>query len=255
MPMFDVGVMCTAGEAAGPSLLVSNGLLASQAAQSLSAVNAPIHTVSHTVSLDSDPAIYNNTAAPHNCVGVCTQPPFSGSPWVVPAPSHWYASSDGVVGMAPSKALVFAPPVVSEQLSFGPLPKPVQAAEPEEPIIGPMPQPTAICLGMCSVRASPGRDKQGNVLAALASVWAKDDYKEKSCEVNHAVRPTPGHAIMCANALVLSTATSLWALGSKTFNGEANSAQDLVADFKENASANAEAVTPIGGILCNYYTF
>jgi hypothetical protein len=157
--------------------------------------------------------------------------------------------------MAPSKALVFAPPVVSEQLSFGPLPKPVQAAEPEEPIIGPMPQPTAICLGMCSVRASPGRDKQGNVLAALASVWAKDDYKEKSCEVNHAVRPTPGHAIMCANALVLSTATSLWALGSKTFNGEANSAQDLVADFKENASANAEAVTPIGGILCNYYTF
>ena len=38
--------------------------------------------------------------------------------------------------------------------------------------IGPMPQPTAICIGMCSVWASPGRDKQENVLAALASVWA-----------------------------------------------------------------------------------
>ena len=32
-------------------------------------------------------------------------------------------------------------------------------------------------------------------------------------------------------------------------NGKASSAEDLVADVKENASANAEAVTPIAGIL------
>ena len=232
VPAFDVGVVCPSAPAGVEALSGING-----------------STVAQTVSLDGDPAMYNNTEAPQNCVGStsCTGPPFSGSPWTVPAPSHWYAVPSGAEGMAPAKELVAAPmPAIvleHEAVVHGPMPKD-EAEDTEERDIGPQPKPPAVLLGLCSVHASGNK---GDLLKALEMVWNKPQAEDTAAASNKGIRPTPGHAVMCGNALVLGAATSLWTWGSKTVMGEACSPGDLAKEFKESASTNAEAVTPIGG--------
>lgn len=245
IPTFDVGVLCptvSAGAAAAPGALVQGGALSAQA---LSGVNG---AVAQTVTLDGD-NMYNDSAAPNNCVGVCEADPFTGSPWTVPAPSHWYAAPAGAedMGMAPAKALVA--PVATVQLeapapsaAFGPQTKPAPDTEHE---MGPLPKPAAVSLGLISVHAAPG--KGNRMLEALEQVWNKQEHVEKAKTEIKGVRTTPGHVVMCGNALVLGAASSLWSWGQKTIKGEATSASSLAQEFKESASSNAEAVTPIGG--------
>lgn len=245
VPAFaDVTLVCPAAPsvlAAAPSALANGASLSSQ---SLSGGAAYI------VTLDDGSNMYNDSAAPNNCVGVCDKAPFSGSPWTVPAPSHWYAAPcSGAEGMTPAKALVAAP-IFSVELEqqeqpavlFGPLPKPM---EEEEKAIGPMLKPAVLSLGLCSVHTQ-GKACD-SVFAALEQVFKPEAPEEKHATAANSVRPTPGHAVMCGNAIVLSAATSLWSWGTTTLKGENKSADDLVHDFKESASSNAEAVTPIGG--------
>jgi len=210
-------------------------------AQALSGVNA---AAAQTVSLD-DGNMYTDSAAPNNCVGVCDSEPFTGSPWVVPAPSHWYAAPVGSEGvLAPSQALASLVPLHTEfpRAVFGPQPKPAPEVE---PVLGPLPRPATMPLGFISLHAAPGKD---SVFAALEQVWnKKEEPNEKMNAELQAVRPTPGHFVMCGNALMLGAASSLWSWGSKTIKGEETSSSSFTEEFKESASCNAEAVTPIGG--------
>jgi hypothetical protein len=253
--VFDVGAICPAAPpctgAAAMSSLVADG--ASQSAQALSGANG---STMPTVSLGLSDGDYNNTAAPHNCVGStgCQNPPFSGSPWTVPAPQHWYATApSGAEGMAPSQALAAAPfslPAAQEpRVVFGPQPKPNKTRggeqDSEAPEMGPPPKPPSLALGLCSIH-SPQKGGQG-FIAAWEQVWAKKAEEGKNDQELHGIRPTPGHAIMCGHALLLGAASTILTFGCKTISGEATSPDDVAREFKESATCHAEAVTPIGG--------
>jgi len=257
--MFDVGgAICPAAPPSGVAAV--SGLVADGASQSAHALSGANPSALQAVSLDGDAEVYNNTHAPHNCVGnTCDGPPFSGSPWTVPAPSHWYATAPpGAEGMAPSQALAAAPvalPAGQEPAAvFGPQPRPSregrEKAGGEAPAVGPLPKPPSVALGLCSVRYPPtGKSVQVHpILAAWEQVWAKEAASsEHEPAPSQGIRPTPGHAIMCGNALVLGAATTLLEFGHKTVQGEACSPDDVARDFKESAACHAEAVTPIGG--------
>ena len=108
-----------------------------------------------------------------------------------------------------------------------------------------MPKPAVFSVGLCAVH----KQCTESVFAAIEQVFKPQEMcdQETPATAANSVRPTPGHAVMCGNALVLSAATSLWSWGANTLKGESKSAGDLVDEFKESASSNAEAVTPIGG--------
>jgi len=247
VPVFDLGAL----PGAVPSALGNGAALAAPD----HALPGPDASLAHTSSLDADPDVYNNMKAPNNCVGVCDAPPFSGSPWAVPAPSHWYATvPSGAEGMAPAKALVLAAPVVvaadpglaEETVEFGPPRKPQSEEIPE---VGPQPKALALPLGLCSVHTV---GKAGNpMLAVLERLWKEPQSEHAQEEANAdrhpSVKPTPGHAVMCGNAVLLGFSTSLWASCNKAWQGEAVDSSDFARDFKESSTANAEAVTPLGG--------
>jgi len=246
IPAFDIGAL----PGAVPSALGNGAALAAPA----HALPGPDASLAHAPSsLDADPDVYNNMKAPNNCVGVCDAPPFSGSPWAVPAPSHWYATMpSGAEGMAPSKALVAAPVVAAEpglageKVEFGPPRKP----QPEDiPEVGPQPKAPALSLGLCSVHTV---DKDGNpMMAVLERLWKEPQCEGAQEEANAnrtpSVKPTPGHAVMCGNAVLLGFSTSVWASCNKAWQGKAVDSSDFAREFKESAAANAEAVTPLGG--------
>jgi hypothetical protein len=208
-----------------------------------------------TVSLGLSDGDYNNTAAPHNCVGStgCQNPPFSGSPWTVPAPQHWYAiAPSGAEGMAPSQALaapISLPAAQEARVVFGPQPKPDETRGGEQgseaPEMGPPPKPPSLALGLCSIHC-PQKGGKG-FIAAWEQLWAKKAEEGKNDQDPHGIRPTPGHAIMCGHALLLGAASTIVTFGHKTISGEATSPDDVARDFKESATCHAEAVTPIGG--------
>ena len=242
IPSFDIGLPSLPG--AVPCALSNGAPLATHA------LPGPDASLAHATSLDGDADVYNNMKAPNNCVGVCEGPPFSGSPWTVPAPQHWYATvPPGAEGMAPAKALVAAPLVAPEPLSkeegvvFGPSTKP-QSEAPRE--MGPHPKAPAVSLGLCSVHAG-GQD--GNpVLALIEHMCKAPEVKPDDAQPPvTSVKPSPGHAVMCGNAVLLGFSTSLWSSCTKVFQGDAVRTDDFARDFKESASANAEAVTPLGG--------
>jgi hypothetical protein len=237
VPAFDVGSLCPTVTSIAKGSAMSSHAAMSQNPSALSDV--------------ADPEIYNNIQAPQNCVGVCNAPPFSGSPWTIPAPQHWCV---GAEGMAQAKALAVMPvQELPQQGVYGPENKP-HLAEEAETMIGPAPRPAVVPLGFCFLRARNGqKDAALPFVAALEKMWSESEVGEDTVPTENRVRPTPGHVVLCGNAVVLGAVSSLWKWGDSAWHGEAKTVDDLSQSFKESASAHAEAVTPVGGLWLRHH--
>ena len=255
--MFSIEWLCPVVSSAAPGLTGPAAHGAALSAEILHGAIGPQHCAGCSLAEDSN--MYTDPAAPpNNCVGVCDKEPFSGSPWTVPSPQHWYAHGH-FAGMTPAQELAAMPPPPSgssldvQEAVIGPH-QPLQCTDMETiSVAGPLPKPAALPLGFVAI-STPRTESAAStdaVLTALSAVWShkaeEQMVPDDAVPAANRVRPTPGHVVMCGNALILAAASSLRLCVDKTIKGEKTSNAELANNFRECAASSAEAVTPVGG--------
>ena len=69
------------------------------------------------------------------------------------------------------------------------------------------------------------------------------------------VKPSPGHLVLCGNALALGALTAVWNWSGKKLSGENEEENQLADDFASVSSDAANSVSPIGGYMLRQHVF
>jgi len=212
-----------------------------------STVPAPAHwyangndfSVASGQKLGAGPEMYNNMAAPNNCVGGSETSCPATVPVAPAPPAHWYATGNDF-SVASGQKLGAGPEMYNSMSApHNCVGGSEQGCIPEHPPVGnpaltgsgsTVPPPASWYANGDAPAMAPSK---ALVLPLAAPTMEMQSQRTVS-------KPTPGHLVMACHSFTLAAIQGV-------FKGDFTS-------FKEDAAENAQAVTPVGALMVRNIT-